>query len=384
MAVHRVSSMQRSNAFPALLIALACSSPPAEERHGANGGSGGVATGGTAGASVGGSVPGTYAAAAFGASFALAKTEDVASETPVEMDYWLFGAEWADSLGADVISSSLGYSEFDLPNPSYTYADMDGRIVPMPVSEAEFRAGLRETLSRNNAATLVADAASRRWTSGADLADALERLAVIATVRSAGAKGTKVGDELFAVRQVIDSSPELRSALADPARSVADRSGLLAGLLSGKVEAATDTLVTRAVVRGRGTIDANLDDMSPELAGPAMDALFAAGAIDAWWTPITMKKGRPAFTLSALAPAPARDAVIAAILRETNTIGVRFSTRERTVLARRSVEVTTRYGAIAVKVAMGPTGETQNVAPEYEACAAAARKQNSPAPSVAK
>ena len=125
-------------------------------------------------------------------------------------------------------------------------------------------------------------------------------------------------------------------------------------------------------------IDANLDDMSPELAGPAMDALFAAGAVDAWWTPITMKKGRPAFTLSALAPSPVRDAVIAAILRETTTIGVRFSSRERTVLARRTAEVATRYGAIAVKVATGPTGETLNVAPEYEACAAAARAHGVP------
>ncbi|MGE0396355.1 MAG: nickel pincer cofactor biosynthesis protein LarC [Kofleriaceae bacterium] len=125
-------------------------------------------------------------------------------------------------------------------------------------------------------------------------------------------------------------------------------------------------------------IDANLDDMSPELAGPAMDAIFAAGAVDAWWSPITMKKGRPAFTLSALAPAPARDAVIAAILRETTSIGVRYSPRERTVLARRTVEVATRYGAIAVKVAMGPTGETQNVAPEYEACAAAAKAHGVP------
>ena len=125
-------------------------------------------------------------------------------------------------------------------------------------------------------------------------------------------------------------------------------------------------------------IDANLDDMSPELAGPAMDAIFVAGAVDAWWTAITMKKGRPAFTLSALAPTAARDAVIAAILRETTSIGVRFSPRERTVLARRSVDVTTRFGTIAVKVAMGPTGETQNVAPEYEACAAAAKAHGVP------
>lgn len=125
-------------------------------------------------------------------------------------------------------------------------------------------------------------------------------------------------------------------------------------------------------------IDANIDDMSPELAGPALDAIFTAGAVDAWWTPITMKKGRPAFTLSALAPRPARDAVVAAILRETTTIGVRFSPRERTVLARRTAVVPTKYGPITVKVAMGPTGETQNVAPEYEDCAAAATAHGVP------
>ena len=78
-------------------------------------------------ACVAGHKPGTYIGGAFGASVALAKTEYVPTETPVEMDYWQFGAEWADSMGADVISSSLGYSEFDDPGDSYVYADMDGR-----------------------------------------------------------------------------------------------------------------------------------------------------------------------------------------------------------------------------------------------------------------
>ncbi len=70
---------------------------------------------------------GTFVGGAFGAAVALGKTEDVATETPVEMDYWQFGAEWADSLGADVISSSLGYFSFDPPFPSYGHADMDGK-----------------------------------------------------------------------------------------------------------------------------------------------------------------------------------------------------------------------------------------------------------------
>ncbi len=123
-------------------------------------------------------------------------------------------------------------------------------------------------------------------------------------------------------------------------------------------------------------LEANLDDMSPELCAPAVDALFAAGAVDVWWSAITMKKGRPALTLSALAPPAARDAVVAAILRETTTIGVRFALRDRVVLPRRTVEVVTRFGPIAVKVA--GDGDATNAAPEYEACAAAARLHGVP------
>lgn len=128
-------------------------------------------------------------------------------------------------------------------------------------------------------------------------------------------------------------------------------------------------------------IDANIDDMSPELCAPAADAVFAAGAVDAWWTPITMKKGRPALTLSALAEDAAKDAVIAAILRETTTIGVRYTQLQRTVLARKTVEVQTRFGPIPVKVAFDGD-ELRNAAPEYEACAAAAKQFRVPVKTV--
>ena len=76
---------------------------------------------------VAGNKLGTYVGAGYGAQFALARTEVDATETPVEMLYWGMGAEWADSLGADVISSSLGYFTFDNSADDYTYADMDGR-----------------------------------------------------------------------------------------------------------------------------------------------------------------------------------------------------------------------------------------------------------------
>ncbi|MEJ7598110.1 MAG: nickel pincer cofactor biosynthesis protein LarC [Kofleriaceae bacterium] len=124
-------------------------------------------------------------------------------------------------------------------------------------------------------------------------------------------------------------------------------------------------------------IDANLDDMSPELCNPAADAMFSAGALDVWWTPIMMKKGRPALTVSALATEDRREDVIAAILRETTTIGVRYARLERQTLERSFVDVTTRYGTIAVKVAKDG-GTIINAAPEYEACAAAARANGVP------
>jgi uncharacterized protein (TIGR00299 family) protein len=124
-------------------------------------------------------------------------------------------------------------------------------------------------------------------------------------------------------------------------------------------------------------IDANLDDMSPELCGPASDAVFEAGALDVWWTPITMKKGRPALMLSALATDQTRSAVAQAILRETTTIGVRFAARDRLVLARTMREVATPYGPIPVKVA-AQGDAVWNAAPEFEACAAAARRHGVP------
>ncbi len=124
-------------------------------------------------------------------------------------------------------------------------------------------------------------------------------------------------------------------------------------------------------------IEANVDDMSPELCGPALEAAFAAGALDVWWTPITMKKGRPALLLSALVPAERRDAVTSAILRETTTIGVRFAPRWRQVLERSHAMVATSYGPIPVKVARD-AGQVVNAAPELEDCVRAAREHAVP------
>ncbi len=76
---------------------------------------------------LGGYADGQLIGPAYNASFLLAKTEDNRSETPVEEDNWLHAVEWADSIGCDVISSSLGYLTFDAPYTSHTYADLDGK-----------------------------------------------------------------------------------------------------------------------------------------------------------------------------------------------------------------------------------------------------------------
>jgi serine protease AprX len=76
---------------------------------------------------LGGLQEGRLVGPAYAADFILAKTENTDSETPVEEDNWAAAAEWAESLGADVISSSLGYLRYDSPFPSYGFADMDGQ-----------------------------------------------------------------------------------------------------------------------------------------------------------------------------------------------------------------------------------------------------------------
>ena len=85
---------------------------------------------------LGGYYPGNLIGPAYNASFLLAKTEDVRSETPVEEDNWLAAVEWADSIGADVISSSLAYFAFDNPADSHTYAQLDGRTTTVTKAAA--------------------------------------------------------------------------------------------------------------------------------------------------------------------------------------------------------------------------------------------------------
>jgi uncharacterized protein (TIGR00299 family) protein len=124
-------------------------------------------------------------------------------------------------------------------------------------------------------------------------------------------------------------------------------------------------------------LEANLDDATGELLGHCIQALLDAGAVDAWATPIVMKKGRPAVTLSALVPLGQVEAASGAMLRESTTIGLRRHDVSRVERPRRTISVTTAFGAVPVKVAGGPYGPPQ-VKPEFDACVAAAREHAVP------
>ena len=97
------------------------------------------------------------------------------------------------------------------------------------------------------------------------------------------------------------------------------------------------------------------------------------GALDAWITPIQMKKGRPGMTLSALCPVTAADRLGAVLLRETSSLGYRKLPATRGERPRRFIEVPTPYGLIPVKVGSGPWGSPQ-IKPEFDVCAARARE----------
>jgi uncharacterized protein (TIGR00299 family) protein len=152
---------------------------------------------------------------------------------------------------------------------------------------------------------------------------------------------------------------------------LADRPNLLRAVLGAHAHTQQRGHATHAV------LEANVDDATGELAAAWIDALLAAGALDAWATPIVMKKGRPALTVSALAPIEHAEAIAHAMLRETTSLGVRRYDVTRAERPRRVVTVETPFGPIPVKVAEGPYGPPQ-AKPEFDACLTAARAHGVP------
>jgi len=128
-------------------------------------------------------------------------------------------------------------------------------------------------------------------------------------------------------------------------------------------------------------LEANVDDLDPRLWPPVLTRLLDAGASDAWLTPIMMKKGRPAHTLSVLLPAKVAAAVRRVIFTETSTVGLREQEVGKRALARETRTVTVDGIPIRVKTAL-LEGAVVNAQPEYEDVAAAAEQLGRPVKAV--
>jgi len=114
-------------------------------------------------------------------------------------------------------------------------------------------------------------------------------------------------------------------------------------------------------------LEANIDDMNPELLGAVLEKALRAGALDAFHTPIQMKKQRPGTLFTLIVPVERADEFTEFCLLETSTFGVRRSLRERRKLKREMDVVRTEFGSVQVKI--GRIGDRiLQAAPEYESC----------------
>lgn len=123
-------------------------------------------------------------------------------------------------------------------------------------------------------------------------------------------------------------------------------------------------------------LETNLDNQNPEITGALFETLKAAGALEVYLAPVTMKKGRSAVVLTVLAEPGRAGLVEDAILRETTTLGVRRTVAARSVVPREIVTVQTTLGPIRVKIARRPGGAT--VSPEHDDCVALAHARKMP------
>lgn len=137
---------------------------------------------------------------------------------------------------------------------------------------------------------------------------------------------------------------------------------VLVGEPTGAVEAATVSV-----------IEANVDDVTPQVLGFAMERLFESGALDVSFCPVFMKKNRPGTLIRVIARPEDRERLSQILFAETTTLGVRIIAAERRVQSRRMIEVETQFGKVRVKL-----GESGAFAPEYEDCRTLARQAGVP------
>jgi hypothetical protein len=129
-------------------------------------------------------------------------------------------------------------------------------------------------------------------------------------------------------------------------------------------------------------LETALDDENPQFVAALIPRLLDAGALDAMVVPSLMKKGRPGLWLVVIAEAGQAQPLARMLLAETSSLGVRVREEERYELERRSAEVETPFGRVALKVASLPDGSLRAV-PEFESVRAAAERAGRPLREVA-
>ena len=124
-------------------------------------------------------------------------------------------------------------------------------------------------------------------------------------------------------------------------------------------------------------IEAEIDDMNPQIFGTLMEQLQSQGALDVFYTPIQMKKNRPGTLVSVIATPDARERLTSTIFRETSTIGVRYREMTRECLERETRTVQTPLGDVRIKLA-ARNGQVLNASPEFDDCARLASEHDVP------
>ena len=206
-----------------------------------------------------------------------------------------------------------------------TLAATHGAQPPMIVEALGVGAGGRDTPGRPNAVRVL-------------IGRALDAAAEGQASSLGAGRSTAVGSSGRAV--LPDASPEARDAHGTPRQAV--------------------------------QLEANVDDLDPRLWPGVIDALLEAGALDAWLTPIIMKRGRPAQTLHALVPVDQVDEQAQRILELTGSLGVRHAPVQRVIRTRSFDEIEIEGQRIAVKIARDDTGAVRRAEPEFRDVARAA------------
>jgi uncharacterized protein (TIGR00299 family) protein len=144
---------------------------------------------------------------------------------------------------------------------------------------------------------------------------------------------------------------------------------------------AASTLATKTASETITVLEANLDDLNPQVFGYVMDRLLEEGALDGFAVPVQMKKNRPGTLLTVLCKPEDSSKLTQIIFTETTTLGVRRRDEVRQTLARRWENVRTQWGDVRIKIA-SMNGTVTNYAPEYEDCRRIAMEQHVPLKTV--